>query len=264
MERQKDHIAFVKYQGTGNDFVMIDDRAGRFDPGDSDLIARLCHRRFGVGADGLILLRKHTEADFEMLYYNADGRVASLCGNGSRCVVRFAHDLGIISKKTRFMTVEGILTATIEDELVSVRMPDVIVPDHGDGPDYFLDTGSPHHVCMVGEGLKDMDVVGRGRQIRHSERYGRDGVNVNFVEEQDGILFVRTYERGVEEETYSCGTGVTASALVYGIRGVVSPVRIKTPGGALEVSFRREGGGRFTDIMLTGPAMRVFDGTYPL
>jgi diaminopimelate epimerase len=257
-------IEFYKYQGTGNDFVMIDDRGGQFDAYDHDMIARLCHRRYGIGADGLILVRDHHDADFEMLYFNADGKPASLCGNGSRCVVQFARNLGIVSRHARFMTVEGVLTASIADGRVSVKMPDVHI-GRQDGTEFFLNTGSPHHVCFVEQGLADMDVYGRGREIRYSSRYQPGGTNVNFVEKLDGgMLYVRTYERGVENETYSCGTGVTAAALVHALKGGQSPVHIKTPGGQLEVSFAVVDENTFTDIYLTGPAVEVFRGVISL
>jgi diaminopimelate epimerase len=254
-------IDFYKYQGTGNDFVMIDDRDEAFDPNDHALIAHLCDRKFGIGADGLILIRNHDEADFEMIYYNADGHLTSLCGNGSRCAVKFASQLGMVAGECSFMTVEGILRAKIEGKLVHIKMPDVTDvethPDH-----YFLNTGSPHHICYVND-IEKYDVFHEGRKIRQSSPYFEKGSNVNFVEPMDNsAIFVRTYERGVEDETLSCGTGVTAAALVQGVKGASSPVKVKTLGGDLQISFQKMNDGSFTDIYLIGPAVRVFRGEY--
>ena len=251
-------ISFFKYQGTGNDFVMIDDREETFDLNDHELIAKLCHRRFGIGADGLILVRNHKEADFEMIYYNSDGYLTSLCGNGSRCAVMFANSLGMVQNACSFMTVEGILNAKIEDDRVHLQMPDVndveSFEDH-----FFINTGSPHHICYVND-INNYDVFSKGRQIRYSALYGDKGANVNFVsEEAADSIFVRTYERGVEDETLSCGTGVTAVALAQGFKGAESPITVRTPGGELKVSFEKDGKG-FKNIHLIGPAAMVFEG----
>ncbi len=254
-------IDFYKYQGTGNDFVMIDDREELFDLEDHTLISHLCHRKFGIGADGLILIRNHKEAGFEMVYYNADGHLASLCGNGSRCAVKFANQLGAVANKCSFMTSEGILQARIEGKLVHIKMPDVksveTYPDH-----YFLNTGSPHHICYVNN-IEKYDVFQEGRKIRQGAPYFETGSNVNFVQSLDNsAIFVRTYERGVEDETLSCGTGVTAAALVEGIKGASSPVNVKTLGGNLQISFKKMDDGSFTDIYLIGPAVNVFQGKF--
>ena len=253
-----ENIEFYKYQGTGNDFVMIDDRSEAFDLRANELIARLCHRKFGIGADGLILIRNHSEADFEMIYYNADGYLTSLCGNGSRCAVKFANQLGVIGNQCTLMTVEGILKANIENDLVHIKMPDVndveVHKDH-----YFLHTGSPHHICFV-ENVEQYDVFNEGRKIRSGAPYFEEGSNVNFVQPIDASqIFVRTYERGVENETLSCGTGVTAAALVQGLEGASSPIHVKTLGGKLQISFERENK-RFKNIYLIGPAENVFTG----
>jgi diaminopimelate epimerase len=257
-------LTFSKYQGTGNDFIMMDDRDNQFDISDVARVARLCDRRFGIGADGLILIRRHREADFEMVYFNSDGKPASLCGNGSRCAVQYAHRLGIIGRQTNFQTSEGLLHAHIEQELVHIRMPDVNgVEKLDDG--YFLNTGSPHHICFVDQDIESLDVYGKGRDIRYSDRYAKEGTNVNFVQLQGKqSLYVRTYERGVENETYSCGTGVTASALVFAMRSGESPVQIETLGGTLKISFKRVGDEIFTDIYLIGPAEEIFRGTIDL
>ncbi len=254
--------AFYKYQGTGNDFIMIDDRSEVFDLTAHGFIAHLCHRKFGIGADGLILIRNHREADFEMIYYNADGYLTSLCGNGSRCAVMFAHHLGIVKNACRFMTVEGILEASIEHELVHLKMPDVKAVEIHENH-YFLNTGSPHHICYVND-VKNHDVYADGKKIRNGAPYFEAGTNVNFVQEDaDDHIFVRTYERGVEDETLSCGTGVTAAALVQGLRGAKSPVTVKTLGGDLQVKFEKTSDGGFRDIYLIGPAKRVFSGMIP-
>lgn len=253
---------FVKYQGTGNDFVMIDDRSETFPRHDQALVARMCDRRFGIGADGLILLQNHPDFDFRMVYFNADGAEGSMCGNGGRCIVRFAHDLGLFSTHTRFMAVDGQHEATITDGLISLRMSNVQQIDTT--PEYsFTNTGSPHVVREVAD-LANYDVVSIGRQLRYSDAFAPTGTNVNFVQiETDGTLFVRTYERGVEDETYSCGTGVTAVALVANRRsGMSSPVSIRTLGGYLSVAFQPAQAGGYELINLIGPAERVFEGKW--
>ncbi|RRB18409.1 diaminopimelate epimerase [Larkinella knui] len=253
---------FFKYQGTGNDFILIDDRDETF-PASQERIARLCHRRFGIGADGLILLRNHSEYDFQMVYFNADGAEGSMCGNGGRCIVRFAHDLGLFEKETRFLAVDGEHYAVVTEEEVSLKMNEISGIDHQ--PDYsFLNTGSPHYVKVV-EDVESMDVVAEGRPVRYDDRFAPGGTNANFIEPiGSNTLFVRTYERGVEDETYSCGTGVTASALVaHQQLGMNSPVLIQTIGGNLRVSFEVTADGSFNDLYLTGPAVRVFTGSIP-
>ncbi|OIN58130.1 diaminopimelate epimerase [Arsenicibacter rosenii] len=252
---------FYKYQGTGNDFVMIDDRADNFPAGDQALIARLCDRRFGIGADGLILLRVDPDYDFRMIYFNADGAEGSMCGNGGRCIVQFAYDLGIFTDTTRFIAVDGEHTASVSDDVVSLKMSNVTGMDMQQ--DYtFLNTGSPHVVRFVDD-LESYDVVGVGKQIRYSDTFKPGGTNVNFVQVMpDKTLFVRTYERGVEDETYSCGTGVTAAALTaYKQFGLPSPVSIRVLGGQLRVSFEETGEATFESIYLTGPAKQVFTGS---
>ncbi len=256
-----DTLQFFKFQATGNDFVMIDDRAQQFDTHNHALIARLCHRRFGIGADGLILIREHSEADFEMIYFNADGRLTSLCGNGSRCAVQFARMLGMVESKALFMTVEGLLEAEVEQDVVRLHMPSVRAVVSGQGS-FFVHTGSPHHVQYVDD-IHAFDVVGTGRAIRHQPQYAPGGVNVNFIKElAENEIFVRTYERGVEDETLSCGTGVTAAAIVYGHQHNTSEVLVMTPGGELHVQFEKLAEGIFEQVHLKGAAKMVFSGQF--
>lgn len=255
-------ITFYKYQGTGNDFVMIDNRAGLFPKEDTKLVEQLCDRRFGIGADGLILLESDEETDFRMVYYNSDGNTSSMCGNGGRCLVSFAKSLGLIEKEAQFIAADGLHHATIfDDGIVSLQMKDVDTVDIT--AEYvFLDTGSPHHVQMEDD-LKNLDVKALGANIRYSEMYGKAGSNVNFVKQENADTFsVRTYERGVEDETLSCGTGATAVAIAMKAIGKTNSdiVNLNVEGGKLEVSFH-ESDGKFTDVFLKGPATFVFKGT---
>ncbi|MEZ4853815.1 diaminopimelate epimerase [Flavobacterium sp.] len=254
-------LSFYKYQGTGNDFVMIDNRKNIFPKNDNTLIKHLCDRRFGIGADGLILLENHHSYDFKMVYYNADGNESSMCGNGGRCLVAFAKQLGIITSKAEFEAVDGYHYATIDTEnIVSLQM--INVDDVKVENNYtFLNTGSPHHIEFV-EDVKNVNVKEEGAKIRYSDLYGKAGSNINFVNQVDGDTFsVRTYERGVEDETLSCGTGVTAVALaMYANHKTDShKVNLNVEGGKLAVSFN-ENNGKFSDIFLIGPAQFVFKG----
>jgi diaminopimelate epimerase len=258
-------VHFEKFQATGNDFILIDDRKRTFDTTNNPLIKRLCDRRFGIGADGLILLRNEPEADFQMVYFNADGYEGSMCGNGGRAITAFAHSLEPIRSRFRFIAYDGahessILASVEHEPEISLAMQNVTTPEYI-GTDLFLNTGSPHYVVFVDD-VASIDVVNSGRSIRNSERFIREGVNVNFVEVQGHSLFVRTYERGVEDETLSCGTGVTASALAAYFSGKLAfkSIRVKTPGGDLHVSFEPEEAGGFKDIILTGNALKVFEG----
>ena len=254
-------FTFYKYQGTGNDFVIIDNRENFFPKGNTELVAKICDRRFGVGADGLLLLENHPSADFMMVYYNSDGNLSSMCGNGGRCIAHFAKFLGIISKKTTFEAVDGMHDAMVDDDWVSLKMNDVEKISVSENF-IFLDTGSPHHVEMVSE-LQNYDVFKNGRNIRN-KIYGKEGSNVNFVEQDDATKFsVRTYERGVEDETLSCGTGVTAVAIAMFEIGktIENKVILKTPGGQLQVRFEKMGSG-YKNVYLEGPATQVFKGIW--
>ncbi len=253
-------IHFFKYQGTGNDFVMIDDRTLTF-PARKELVERLCDRRFGIGGDGLILIQPAEGYDFRMVYFNADGNEGSMCGNGGRCAVRFAADLGICEEETRFIAVDGIHEATLSDEVISLKMSDVSGIVHYEDHD-FLNTGSPHYITYV-ENVAAVPVFENGKAIRYGEQYGPEGgTNVNFVEvKEENHIRIRTYERGVEDETYSCGTGATAAVLSYYTRhGSGSSVNVEVEGGRLNVRFESKGNGMFSDIWLTGPAQRVYQG----
>lgn len=252
---------FYKYQGTGNDFIMVDNRNNYFPKNDTKLISHLCDRRFGIGADGLILLENDAGTDFRMVYYNSDGNESTMCGNGGRCIVAFARHLDIIDSDAKFMAIDGSHNATIAaDGMVSLQMTDVnavtVYEDY-----VFLDTGSPHHVELV-EDLKNLDVKKTGAAIRYSGTYGDKGSNVNFVAQLGTDKFsVRTYERGVEDETLSCGTGVTAVAIAMKATGRTDAdvIKLQTPGGKLEVSFLQDGK-QFKEIYLSGPATFVFKG----
>ena len=254
-------IKFSKYQGTGNDFIVIDNRNGQYDNLSNHQVKALCDRRFGIGADGLMLLNNHEGYDFEMKYYNADGRESSMCGNGGRCLVKFASDIGIIKSEYKFIAIDGQHRASINtDGTISLKMNDVnqVKFDHGN---YILNTGSPHFV-MPSSDVMHMDVVKRGRDIRYNNEFKAEGINVNFVEqsEEPGSIIVRTYERGVEDETYSCGTGVTASALVFAHNdNGFNRVEVQTKGGHLSVDFEKLED-EFRNIWLIGPAEKVFDG----
>ncbi len=240
---------------------MIDNRDQSFNKNDVELISSLCDRRFGIGADGVILIEESIDADFEMVYFNPDGS-QSLCGNGSRCAVMFARHLGLIQNETTFLAVDGIHKAFIADGLVHLLMHDVSSYEMI-GNDFLIDTGSPHYLKYV-DSTEDVDPILDGRQIRYSDRFSQEGVNVNFLETvSDNELKIRTYERGVEGETLSCGTGCTAAALSLGLKTGVEEVRLKAIGGELKVSFKKEKE-HFKDIYLIGPAENVFSGQISL
>ncbi len=255
-------MKFYKYQGAGNDFIIIDDRDGGFDEGNTKLVKQLCDRRYGIGGDGLMLLQSHPDYDFRMVYYNADGREGSMCGNGGRCIVAFASHQGLITDKTAFLAVDGEHHARVDESgyWVSLQMIDVekVIRD---GQAYVLDTGSPHYVRLV-EDLANFPVYEQGQAIRYSDSYREGGINVNFVEPEAGGYAVRTYERGVEDETLACGTGATAVALAMALHHGQDgdrQTRIRVMGGQLTIKFRQTGT-TFTDIYLEGPAQFVFSG----
>ena len=257
----KMQLEFYKYQGTGNDFVMIDNRLGIFPKENIQLIAHLCDRRFGIGGDGLILLENDSDTDFKMVYYNSDGNPSSMCGNGGRCLVAFAKKLNVINSSCTFIATDGLHHATIADDgLVSLQMIDVIhvkiMPDY-----VFLNTGSPHHMQLVDD-LENYNIKENGAAIRYGQLYGAAGSNVNFVKQINADTFsLRTYERGVEDETLSCGTGATAVAIAMNAIGKTNAtsIHLNVEGGKLEVSFD-ENNGQFTNIFLKGPAEFVFKG----
>lgn len=253
-------IHFYKYQGTGNDFIMVDNRKLVFPKSDTGLIRKLCDRRFGIGADGLILLEPSDKNDFTMVYFNADGKEGSMCGNGGRCIVAFAKKLKLIENKTTFEATDGLHFAKIENELVNLQMTDIedieIYETHT-----FLNTGSPHHVNFCDD-ISNLNVAEMGSKIRYGTPYFEEGTNVNFAEQISKNSFkARTYERGVEDETLACGTGVTAVAIAANRlnKTAEEKIYIEVLGGKLEVSFKKEGN-RYKDVFLKGSAQFVFEG----
>ena len=253
-------IEFYKYQGTGNDFIMIDDREKEFDLTENDLIAALCERRMGIGADGLILLREHDTLDFEMIYFNADGKESSMCGNGGRCIIAFAQMLEMIDDETTFMAIDGEHKGRLMDDGIYLQMQDVKkIEGVGDG--LVLNTGSPHYIEMVDD-LDNLDVNKEGRKIRNSAPFKKEGINVNFVLDANELQ-LRTYERGVEAETLSCGTGVVATAIAMHYANCIEEtlVNVKTKGGELTVSFEEFNSG-YRNIWLSGEASMVFAGEF--
>jgi diaminopimelate epimerase len=254
------NLKFYKYQGAGNDFIMIDNREKIFDPNDQNLIESLCHRRFGIGADGLILLENAEGYDFKMIYFNLDGIEASMCGNGGRCIVAFALKLGLINNTTRFIASDGPHEANIDDNgLVDLHMIDVDKIDIlSDG--YFLNTGVPHLVHFVDD-LHVIDIDIEGRQLRYDARFQPEGTNVNFVKIEGDHLTVYTYERGVEAETLACGTGITAAALSASVKAgkEMGEFKISAKGGQLSVRFKKINN-HFSNIWLKGPAELVYEG----
>jgi diaminopimelate epimerase len=254
-------VNFFKYQGTGNDFIVLDNRKHEYSQLNTDQIRRLCDRRFGIGADGLMFLNGKAGYDFEMKYFNADGREGSMCGNGARCILKFAYHLGIHRNDYKFWATDGDHEGEIDtDGTVSLKMIDVnqVKKKHGD---FILNTGSPHYIKLVND-VMDTDVYKKGRDIRYSKDFEVEGINVNFVEQaHEDKIIVRTYERGVEDETYSCGTGVVAAALIcYHNENGYNEVEVKTLGGSLSVEFDRLVEDHYVNIWLTGPAEKVFEG----
>jgi len=250
---------FYKYQGTGNDFILIDGRSTDFNHN----VALLCDRKFGIGADGLMVLKNHKDFDFEMVYYNSDGKISSMCGNGGRCIVAFAQFLGIIATKTTFLAVDGMHEAKILENQVSLGMNDVSAIKVYQNIDLIIDTGSPHYLKQITD-LASLNLLREARQIRYNNDFSTNGINVNFIALHQGKAHIRTYERGVEDETLSCGTGVTAAALAIHHwqkegEGIFEK-KIITQGGELVVIFSYTNHIGYTDILLQGPALQVFKG----
>jgi len=253
-------LEFEKYQAAGNDFIVIDNRLNVF-PKQSANIKKLCNRKFGIGSDGLILIEDSINGQFNMVFYNPDGS-QSLCGNGCRAAIRFAESLKLTAEPTSFNAFDGLHKAIIKDKTINLQMGNVKNGRKLEGG-LFLDTGSPHFVLFVNN-VRQVDVVKEGRKWRNSGLFGQGGANINFVEIQDNNkLFVRTYERGVENETLSCGTGVTASALAASEKECNSPIKIETKGGMLNVSFQHFENG-YKNVWLEGPVEHVFSGTINL
>ncbi len=256
-------LRFYKYHGTGNDFVVFDGRHNEVHQLlTRERIAAICHRRFGVGADGIMILENHPSADFSMVYYNADGRPSSMCGNGGRCLVAFAEKMGVFQNQCTFMATDGLHEAVISDGWVELKMNDVSNLEYT-GLDCILDTGSPHYITSC-DRLDDLDIIPTAHAIRYNDRFETDGININFVEKIDKGIRIRTYERGVEGETWACGTGATAAAIAYadqnGHEGH-QEISIKVEGGQLSVKLNKLDG-HFKDIWLCGPAAFVFEGTF--
>lgn len=262
-------IPFYKYQGAGNDFIIIDERESEYFQNNAEshtTISWLCNRKFGIGADGLMLLRKHKEFDFQMVYFNSDGFEGSMCGNGGRCLVAFAAHKQIIRDTTTFMAIDGLHKAEIKQSagssmIVSLQMKDVseIKPiDEG----LFLDTGSPHYVLFTND-LAGIDVYTTGKRYRNSNLFGNGGANVNFAQLINNVIHIRTFERGVEAETLACGTGITATAIAAYHKGLITTsqqIPFKALGGDLSVSFQTDQPGLYKDVFLEGPAQKVFKG----
>ncbi len=255
------NFSFSKYQGTGNDFIIIDNRESNIELS-AQQVKKLCDRHFGIGADGLMLMNNHSSYDFTMKYYNADGNESSMCGNGGRCMVQFAYDTGLHKREYFFTAIDGEHKATIEDNgWIDLKMKDVDNVEMYDYSNYILNTGSPHLIKPV-SGVWNYDVFNEGKEIRYSRKFAKEGINVNFTQvDEEGDICVRTYERGVENETLSCGTGVTAAALVFAHNdNGFNRVEVKTLGGHLAVEFDKIDDKHFKSIWLCGPAVLTFKG----
>ena len=258
-------LAFYKYHGAGNDFILIDGRKNPVQLSQPQ-IAFMCNRQKGIGADGLMLFKDSKNYDFEMKYYNSNGNEGSMCGNGGRCIVSFAYDLGIKKTEYQFMAIDGlhhsrILNSSILERTIELDMIDVDSISIENDTIYIIDTGSPHYLIFV-ENIKEIKVFDEGKKIRRSDRFKAEGINVNFIEEKGNQLFVRTYERGVENETLACGTGVTAAAIASSIRQNLKyrEFNIETLGGNLKVCFDIQSPYHFTNVKLTGPTSFVYQG----
>lgn len=264
-------INFCKYQGTGNDFIIIDDRDLWFPIANTKIIAQLCDRRFGIGADGLILLQPHAELDFYMKYYNADGNESSMCGNGGRCIAAFAKHIGLVTETTKFMAIDGAHDALIQSingahPYVKLKMKSVGKIESRDDNTFVLNTGSPHYVQYLSNSINDLAIEPQAHAVRYNDEFASEGINVNFANVlQEGSITMRTYERGVEDETLSCGTGVTAAAIALALVKKLPTgnytIAVTTVGGQLKVSFDyNEIETNFSNIWLQGPATFVYEG----
>jgi diaminopimelate epimerase len=253
------NVKFVKYQGAGNDFILIDNRNFQVKELKTETIKFLCDRHFGIGADGLMLLNTHKKYDFEMDYYNSDGSGSTMCGNGGRCIIRFAHDLKIIGTETTFVAIDGPHKGKVLGDVISLQMQDVSTIDENETRTE-LDTGSPHYVAFMDE-IPDEEFVQEARAIRQNAPYTQEGINVNFATAKDNKITMRTFERGVEDETLACGTGATAVAIAAHKKGLVTvnSIPLKVMGGDLNVNFEATQNG-YANIWLTGPAEFVFEG----
>lgn len=249
---------FVKYQGTGNDFILIDARNGI--PSGMD-VAILCHRHYGIGADGLMYLTTESGYDFGMVYYNSDGRISSMCGNGGRCISHFAHSLGLGNAgQLNFLAIDGPHHASVDGDMVVLQMMDVSHWEVRDENTVIINTGSPHYVQFIQQHPDDLDLLHIAHTIRYGDEFAAAGINVNLVQVDGNTLRMRTYERGVENETLSCGTGVTAAALAhYILHKSPNTTSVQTAGGNLSVSFDAVESG-FVNVQLNGPVARVFSG----
>lgn len=253
-------LSFFKYQGAGNDFIIIDNRHQQYQLS-RDQINWLCDRHFGIGADGLMLLQLHEGVDFEMVYFNADGKESTMCGNGGRCIAAFAYDINLVESTMRFVAIDGLHEATIlADNEVSLLMQDVDEIQFVDDTTVIMNTGSPHYVKWA-QNIHQIDVVQAGRNIRNQVQFAPNGINVNFAERMNEYISVRTYERGVEDETLACGTGVTAVAIASTLdRTGMFEIPVKALGGNLKVSFTKSTFNAAHQVMLQGPAKKVFEG----
>jgi len=256
------NIDFQKYQGTGNDFIIIDNRSRLFPSENTALVAQLCDRKMGIGADGVMLLENDDETDFKMVYYNSDGNLSSMCGNGGRCIVHFANQNQVIGTKTSFTAVDGIHHASVHGNAVNLSMRAVSEVELTSEYAY-MNTGSPHY-SVWRDDVDQLDIDVEARKIRYNERFAEEGTNVNFLNWSEGCVHMRTYERGVEGETHSCGTGMVAAALYASLANKLNgrdSCKIYTKGGNVEVKFHRNGERTFKEIHLVGPATFVFNGS---
>lgn len=262
-------IPFVKMSGSGNDFILIDHRKPFLDEGSlKEFIRKVCQRRTSVGADGLILVENSDKADFKWRFFNSDGSEAEMCGNGGRCVARFAFLKGISGSVLTFETIAGILSAEVKDKRVKLELTkphslklDGTIPIEGKELTFsYLNTGVPHTVLFT-QDLERVDVVRLGSMIRYHPLFAPTGTNVNFVRLEDGNqLSIRTYERGVEDETLACGTGAVASALIAGFKGrAQSPVSIKTRGGEILIVYFEIEGEEVKKVFLEGDANVIYE-----